>query len=541
MLEFNKSFSSYKGLTINNKSKIECIIDDINLENIPLNSHKKCWFKCDNCPHKFEKKLSEINRGRWCPYCCKPSRTFCEDLNCEHCFKKSFANYEGLTDKDKKKVECLIGEIEPKRISYNSNKKCWFKCDVCDHDFDQTLFNIVKGVWCSYCCIPSTRLCGGCEICNKKSFNSYEELTINGKRKVECLIDKIDPKGICKGSEEKYNFNCDNCPHIFYSSIAHIVKGTWCPYCANKKLCNDSKCLYCFNNSFASFEGLTINGKRKVECWSDKNKNNCQPRNIFKSCNSKFWFKCDNCHHDFDLTLNHLTNIKESRWCPYCCIPCQKICDKDKIDNCEYCFNKTFANFQGKTINGKKIVDCWGNENKLEPKEVLMFSNKKFKFNCPDCNEQKNIILTDISKNGSFCGCQKNKTIKILCNILKDEYKITCEKKYDWCKNNITGRKLPFDIVLEEFKIIIELDGIQHFIQVMNWQSPEDRRKIDIYKQESAIENGYSVIRLLQEDVYFNKNDWKDKLFNKIKIFETPEIIYIDNEKNYYINYKIGI
>ena len=163
-----------------------------------------------------------------------------------------------------------------------------------------------------------------------------------------------------------------------------------------------------------------------------------------------------------------------------------------------------------------------------------MFSNKKYKFNCPDCNIQKNIILTDISNNGSFCGCQKNKTEKILFNSLNDKYDIIREKKFPWCINNDTGRLLPYDFIIEKYKTIIELDGIQHFIQVMDWQSPEIRQRIDIYKQDLANKNGYSVIRLLQIDVFHNKNDWYNKLVNKIKKYEHPINIYIDNEKGYY-------
>lgn len=44
-------------------------------------------------------------------------------------------------------------------------------------------------------------------------------------------------------------------------------------------------------------------------------------------------------------------------------------------------------------------------------------------------------------------------------NYIKSQYKM------DWCKNI---KHLPFDFVLSERKIIIELDGPQHFRQVSN-------------------------------------------------------------------------
>ena len=93
--------------------------------------------------------------------------------------------------------------------------------------------------------------------------------------------------------------------------------------------------------------------------------------------------------------------------------------------------------------------------------------------------------------------------------VNKTEYKLfvqlqeiypTVERQFkaEWCKNK---RCLPFDFVIVSSKKIIEMDGPQHFSQVANWRSPEDQLKQDLYKMKCANENGYSVIRVLQQDV----------------------------------------
>jgi len=74
-----------------------------------------------------------------------------------------------------------------------------------------------------------------------------------------------------------------------------------------------------------------------------------------------------------------------------------------------------------------------------------------------------------------------------------------------------------FDFVIEDRKIIIELDGKQHFEQIGKWQSPEKNREIDIYKMKCANENGFSIIRILQKDVYNNKYNWLDELCENIE------------------------
>ena len=71
------------------------------------------------------------------------------------------------------------------------------------------------------------------------------------------------------------------------------------------------------------------------------------------------------------------------------------------------------------------------------------------------------------------------------------------------------------------------LDGRQHFEQVRKWTSHIETQKRDKYKMECAIKNGYSIIRLKQEDVWNNKIDWKSILQEKIKLYDIPNIIYI--------------
>jgi very-short-patch-repair endonuclease len=105
--------------------------------------------------------------------------------------------------------------------------------------------------------------------------------------------------------------------------------------------------------------------------------------------------------------------------------------------------------------------------------------------------------------------------------VLKYPSLITQFKK-EWCKKT---KKLPYDFCIPEYKIIIELDGKQHFLQVMNWSSPEEQFKNDKYKEECANQNGYSVIRLLQEDVFYDTYDWIQELCNTIEEIKTSEEI----------------
>lgn len=112
--------------------------------------------------------------------------------------------------------------------------------------------------------------------------------------------------------------------------------------------------------------------------------------------------------------------------------------------------------------------------------------------------------------------------------------------KVEWCKKKIY---LPFDFLICNHNIIIELDGAQHFSQVSNWTSPIEQQKNDRYKMTCANSNNFSVIRILQDDVWNDKFNWIVELnisINKIINEKKIQNIFICKNNEYDI-YKKSI
>jgi len=149
----------------------------------------------------------------------------------------------------------------------------------------------------------------------KRFFASYDGVTANGKRKADCWSDKNDkkPREVALNCTKKFWFCCDVCPHEFESALHNVNGGSWCPYCAGQKLCDIEDCTHCVKSSFASYNGVTANGKRKVDCWSDKNHK--KPRDVALNCDTKFRFECDKCLHKFPSALSE---VSRGTWCPRC-------------------------------------------------------------------------------------------------------------------------------------------------------------------------------------------------------------------------------
>jgi len=300
----------------------------------------------------------------------------------------------------------------------------------------------------------------------------------------------VKPHEVALNSHKKFWFDCGECGHDFESSLLNINQSNnWCPYCYNRKLCGN--CDKCYEKSFASHP--------KALYWS--NKNELKPNEVLKGSEKKMYFNCDKCEHELLISIKKISCL--GRWCSYCSH--QKLCENN---DCEMCFGNSFASVERSKYLKDKTIN---------PRTLFKSTNKKFKFDCDVCNNPFESPLSAIT-NGVWCSFCVNKTEKILFNKLVEVYKnLKRQYKVDWCKN---VKHLPFDFVIEERKIIIELDGKQHFEQIGNWQSPEKTRKNDIYKIKCANENGFSIIRILQKDVYNNKYDWLSELIQNIEIIK---------------------
>ena len=134
--------------------------------------------------------------------------------------------------------------------------------------------------------------------------------TSNGNTKVGYLVNAVDAQLTC-GSKEKVKFNCDVCFHVFPIRLKNVTEGQWCGMCSHRWVhCGVDTCTFCFERSIASYEGLTLNDKKKADCTVKK-----ADLRLPSGSAKKVKFKCDVCLHVFSMTLNHVIN---GHWCSTC-------------------------------------------------------------------------------------------------------------------------------------------------------------------------------------------------------------------------------
>ena len=346
--------------------------------------------------------------------------------------------------------------------------------------------------------------------------------------KVGCLVNAKVATQLSCGCVTKVEIKCDVCFHVFSMRLDNITCcGKWCYMCSIQwKHCGVETCTYCFGRSFASYKGVTLNGKKKVDCIVDESEEESEddlrlPLNEAPQLKSevlrlplnknkkKIKFNCDVCLHVFSSTLNHIIH---GQWCGMCS-SAWKHCG---VDTCTFCFGRSFASYEGLTLNGKKKVDCIVNQSDLI---LPMGSHKKVDFKCDVCFHQFSSALANVTSKGRWCSTCKNKTELMVLNFLQ-EMNITVVTQYipggmKKMKQNY-GKYGKLDFYLPEFNLIFELDGRQHNMQVTEFGDTTlfHRMILDKWKEFWARKYGLNVIRFDQPAIWGNKYDWKQEMEN---------------------------
>lgn len=347
-----------------------------------------------------------------------------------------------------------------------------------------------------------------CKDCHKRSFASHDK-SVHWSSK-----NKLHPSQVPLRSQKFYKFDCPTCPHLLKMQTDSVSFGQWCRFCCNSsaRLCDKEGCDHCTPRSFAS--------SKYAKYWSSEN--DLEPWQVSICSDIYRKFDCKGCGHEISQCPNA---INRGVWCIYCAG--KDLC-KDK--NCEWCYARSFA--------PNALAASWSDSNgDLKPWHVTRASGKVCDFDCKDCEQPFSVRLASVSCHGVGCPTCRNKTAKKLLLFLINEFGkklIKAEAKFDWCQNPETNRFLPLDYCLEKFKLIIELDGLQHFMTTPHFRTTkEGALERDLYKTQQCIQNGYTIVRILQPDVHLNKNNWQERLLEHVRIHSKVRPILLDNKGEY--------
>lgn len=203
-------------------------------------------------------------------------------------------------------------------------------------------------------------------------------------------------------------------------SIITLEQGKVIEKCKHSRNSFVKGCDYCFNRSFAS---------KEMSMYWDYSLNDKLPYQVCKGSKKKYFLRCPDCPHSFDIGLCY---VKKEFKCPYC--NGKKLCD----DECDFCFNKSFAS--------EEKALYWDEEkNGISPRKILKYSNFLFWFKCNKCPHNFNSALNSITQGSwcPYCGhqklCEDNDCLKCFQNSFASGEKAIY---WDYSKNEKSPREV---------------------------------------------------------------------------------------------------
>ena len=170
--------------------------------------------------------------------------------------------------------------------------------------------------------------------------------------------------------------------------------------------------------------------------------------------------------------------------------------------------------------------------NKKETEKVSIASGKKMQLKCPNCGSEKEMTIDKLSTRGFSCGrCSDGISIgeKAIAGVLMNlKMDFKREKRFQWSK------RFRYDFYLEKEKMIIEVNGSQHYEGKRDFfrKKLSEQQKIDKEKKELALKNGIEkyieincstitiesikkeIIKELGQHFDLSKVDWKKAMAN---------------------------
>jgi rubrerythrin len=321
--------------------------------NVTSGSGKKAWWKCHSCGHEWEAAVNGRNRGSGCPVC---AGNVAAPENC-----LAAANPALAAEWHPKKN----GILNPDNVKPMSNKKVWWKCGICGHEWEAAVYSRSSGIGCP-ACAGRTATSENCLAHVNPVLASEWHRAKNGG---------LTPNDVTCGSGKKVWWKCHACNNEWQATVDHRSIGGGCPVCALTKdrhrevAVSSENCLAATNPALASYWHPTKNG-------------DLTPNDVTSKSNKKVWWRCPTCGHEWETMVKSRSH---STGCPSCA---RRIVTSEK---CLATTNPVLASEWHPARNGE-----------LTPNDLTPNSGRKAWWQCRVCGYEWAAVIANRNR-GSGC------------------------------------------------------------------------------------------------------------------------------------------
>lgn len=343
--------------------------------------------------------------------------------------------------------------LDPYSLSAGCDKKVWWKCKVCKHEWDAIVSNRArKGRGCPKC----ARVYVGKDDSIAVLFPSLM------KEWHPTLNNHLDPTKISRGSAKRASWICAE-GHVWESSIINRTK-------------NDAGCTICSGYSPSEKNSLASLYPDVAVEWHPTKNVDLSPANVTCKSGKRVWWKCKTCLYEWQTNVKNRTLLGS---------PCP-LCSKDKA-----------------VIENKKT--------QLAKKEI----ESTYTYDVEDRLFLKYQEIQDIFKSHLKIE-PESKSIESLFsprNLNKIQYDPYYQRNYVWDKDKATyfmesiliGTEIPPLIFYESNQRLEVIDGRQRFETIKRFYEDDlQLTKKGLSKLKPLLKKTFSTLDDDLKDIFFD-------------------------------------
>jgi len=329
---------------------------------------KKLWWICKDCSHEWQAPgHRRKTRGTGCPACSNKTVHIDGRNSMKSTHPKMASEFHAKRNKN----------LSPDTLLAGTNKKLWWKCSKCEHEWNAGGNHRRRGSGCPVCSNHRVHIDG------RNSLGAlFPEIAkdLHPERNNDIRADKILP-----GTDKKLWWLCGNCDHEWlthgYSRTGSQKSG--CPACKNKALHIDGR-----NSLKSRFPKISKE-------WHPGNES--LPEEVLAGSGNRVRWKCSTCGHDWVTKIINRTGEKKTG-----CRACSNLeIHRDGRNSLASQHPEIASEFHPHR-NGKKT-----------PKDVVSGSAKMVWWICKVCDwEWDTSIVQRTKKNGTGCPSCYGRTVR---------------------------------------------------------------------------------------------------------------------------------
>ena len=187
--------------------------------------------------------------------------------------------------------------LNPNVLLLGSNKRAYWICAICGHEWNSIIANRAKGHGCPICARVKTGKDKIASAIKKSGTLAEKHPQIASEWGIQ---NELTPNDISAGSNKMFYWICPK-GHSYQSTVSNRVRGKGCPICAGKKVLSGHNDLFT-SHPFAK------------ELWDFSRNAEINPEECSSKSHKVVWWKCAN-GHTWQSKISHITDGHD---CPYC-------------------------------------------------------------------------------------------------------------------------------------------------------------------------------------------------------------------------------